>query len=336
MNTFLCNDSLKFFVWQVFRNYLTFCGLGLSNAQLFELSIQEYKKNQVEQQFFFSILFSLSIFFFRSRWRWKLFFFCPSASSELGQKSLPRTKRSRAFGEQNHHRISRFDAMCSLLSLHRRSLEFRVNGRKTNEQNEPANFNRLFSSSRKFISPKDSTWFTDKISEWRRNDESFLVFLSKQLDQGNSSLVCRNEFLEKSRYAQIARHVCTTMETLNLNEMNRLSHQNLVKNKVPKTKKAIRSFLSVFSVDSRRKRFVRSEKLALYSDPRQWRSSDRCLSSDEQIERTSFHRRRCEHHRGLNNRFWTPTIPFSVRFRASPFSAVWEFTTLDNTKTSFV
>ncbi|CAF0771800.1 unnamed protein product [Rotaria sordida] len=30
----------------VFRNYLTFCGLGLSNAQLFELSIQEYKKNQ--------------------------------------------------------------------------------------------------------------------------------------------------------------------------------------------------------------------------------------------------------------------------------------------------
>ncbi|CAM2709641.1 unnamed protein product [Rotaria socialis] len=31
----------------VFRNYLTFCGLGLSNAQLFELSIQEYKKNQV-------------------------------------------------------------------------------------------------------------------------------------------------------------------------------------------------------------------------------------------------------------------------------------------------
>ncbi|CAF0963784.1 unnamed protein product [Rotaria sp. Silwood1] len=31
----------------VFRNYLTFCGLGLSNAQLFELSIQEYKKNQL-------------------------------------------------------------------------------------------------------------------------------------------------------------------------------------------------------------------------------------------------------------------------------------------------
>ena len=35
---------------QVFRNYLTFCGLGLSNAQLFELSIQEYKKNQVKMR----------------------------------------------------------------------------------------------------------------------------------------------------------------------------------------------------------------------------------------------------------------------------------------------
>jgi hypothetical protein len=31
---------------------LTFCGLGLSNAQLFELSIQEYKKNQVKILFF--------------------------------------------------------------------------------------------------------------------------------------------------------------------------------------------------------------------------------------------------------------------------------------------
>lgn len=28
---------------------MTFCGLGLSNAQLFELSIQEYKKNQVSE-----------------------------------------------------------------------------------------------------------------------------------------------------------------------------------------------------------------------------------------------------------------------------------------------
>ncbi|CAF0882535.1 unnamed protein product [Adineta ricciae] len=31
----------------VFRNYLTFCGLSLSNAQIFELSIQEFKKNQL-------------------------------------------------------------------------------------------------------------------------------------------------------------------------------------------------------------------------------------------------------------------------------------------------
>ncbi|KXJ28648.1 cGMP-specific 3',5'-cyclic phosphodiesterase [Exaiptasia diaphana] len=32
---------------EVFRNYLTFCGIGITNAQLFEISVQEYKRNQV-------------------------------------------------------------------------------------------------------------------------------------------------------------------------------------------------------------------------------------------------------------------------------------------------
>ena len=32
---------------EVFRRYLTFCGIGLQNAQLFEVSILEYKKNKV-------------------------------------------------------------------------------------------------------------------------------------------------------------------------------------------------------------------------------------------------------------------------------------------------
>ncbi|XP_023226284.1 cGMP-specific 3',5'-cyclic phosphodiesterase-like [Centruroides sculpturatus] len=32
---------------EVFRKYLTFCGIGIQNAQLFEMSVQEYKRNQV-------------------------------------------------------------------------------------------------------------------------------------------------------------------------------------------------------------------------------------------------------------------------------------------------
>jgi len=32
---------------EVFQNYLTFCGIGLTNAQLFDASVQEYKRNQV-------------------------------------------------------------------------------------------------------------------------------------------------------------------------------------------------------------------------------------------------------------------------------------------------
>ena len=32
---------------KVFQKYLTFCGIGIQNAQLFEVSILEYKKNKV-------------------------------------------------------------------------------------------------------------------------------------------------------------------------------------------------------------------------------------------------------------------------------------------------
>ncbi|XP_038046831.1 cGMP-specific 3',5'-cyclic phosphodiesterase-like isoform X4 [Patiria miniata] len=32
---------------EVFRNYLTFCGIGIMNAQLFEMSVNEYKRNQM-------------------------------------------------------------------------------------------------------------------------------------------------------------------------------------------------------------------------------------------------------------------------------------------------
>lgn len=32
---------------EIFRRYLTFCGIGIQNAQLFELSVQEYRRNQI-------------------------------------------------------------------------------------------------------------------------------------------------------------------------------------------------------------------------------------------------------------------------------------------------
>lgn len=31
----------------VFQRYLTFCGIGIQNAQLFEVSVLEYRRNQV-------------------------------------------------------------------------------------------------------------------------------------------------------------------------------------------------------------------------------------------------------------------------------------------------
>lgn len=32
---------------EVFGRYLTFCGIGIQNAQLFEMSVQEYRRNQI-------------------------------------------------------------------------------------------------------------------------------------------------------------------------------------------------------------------------------------------------------------------------------------------------
>lgn len=40
---------------EVFERYLTFCGIGIQNAQLFEVSVLEYRRNQVILQTFFLI-----------------------------------------------------------------------------------------------------------------------------------------------------------------------------------------------------------------------------------------------------------------------------------------
>lgn len=31
---------------EIFHRYLTFCGIGIQNAQLFEVSVLEYRRNQ--------------------------------------------------------------------------------------------------------------------------------------------------------------------------------------------------------------------------------------------------------------------------------------------------
>ena len=54
MQTFLhqsLNDGefvlFTFCLLQIFRDYLTFAGIGLTNAQMFEMSVGEVKQNQV-------------------------------------------------------------------------------------------------------------------------------------------------------------------------------------------------------------------------------------------------------------------------------------------------
>ena len=81
-----------------------------------------------------------------------------------------------------------------------------------NERDLSSHFNTLRVSCRKSISPKDSTWSMAKISKSQRKCAGRV-----RLDRGVS--FARNEFLEKSRYAKIAYHVATTLETVHLNEI---------------------------------------------------------------------------------------------------------------------
>ncbi|CAF2588939.1 unnamed protein product [Rotaria sp. Silwood2] len=129
----------------VFRNYLTFCGLGLSNAQLFELSIQEYKKNQ--------LLLNLARNLFRE------------------QNELERLVHKITIESQGLMQCAR----CCVYILDR-----------------PATSNK----------PED-------------------IHFSKGFDMiyGEEFKVTTNDFLENSRYAKIAYHVASTMETVNLNEI---------------------------------------------------------------------------------------------------------------------
>lgn len=46
-----CNEFSPHDV-EVFQRYLTFCGIGIQNAQLFEISVLEYKRNQVSVQYY--------------------------------------------------------------------------------------------------------------------------------------------------------------------------------------------------------------------------------------------------------------------------------------------
>lgn len=121
--------------------------------------------------------------FVRSLWRrqrrtdflsWRKFNSFVLASSQPRSKSLPRTRPSRTFGSQDHHRISRFDAMCPLLRLHFGSTCLVVgsqpssNDLKQRRQLIRSSFVLSFFRST-FTSPKDSTCFMEKISKSLRS-----------------------------------------------------------------------------------------------------------------------------------------------------------------------
>lgn len=78
---------------EVFQRYLTFCGIGIQNAQLFEVSVLEYRRNQVSYAKYASMT------------HFSLFATCVFAdSTESGAQYLRGTKQSGMSSHENHDR----------------------------------------------------------------------------------------------------------------------------------------------------------------------------------------------------------------------------------------
>ncbi|CAF2005291.1 unnamed protein product [Rotaria magnacalcarata] len=172
----------------VFRNYLTFCGLSLSNAQLFELSIQEYKKNQVR--------FSYS--------------FIGNKIYDNGQLQATNIL-SNSETQRNTEDLSLLVRLKLLLNLARNlfreqnDLERLVHKITTESQG-------LMQCARCCVYILDWPVTSNKLED---------IHFSKGFDMtyGEEFKVTTNDFLENSRYGKIAYHVAKTMETVNLNDL---------------------------------------------------------------------------------------------------------------------
>ncbi|CAF0854401.1 unnamed protein product, partial [Didymodactylos carnosus] len=103
----------------VFRNYLIFCGIGLSNAQLFELSIQEFKKNQSKSYAIMSLQNTI--------------------------KSITSLKKLTINPTQNneHHSSSSTTLNCQQISHYSLEKEFNYNHRNDNQEYTSSLLHRL-------------------------------------------------------------------------------------------------------------------------------------------------------------------------------------------------
>ena len=155
------------------------------------------------------------------------------------------------------------------------------------------------------ISLKHSTWFTARISKSLRTlKENDLLAYRTMLTRTLFLCSLRNDFLDNSRYAKIAYHVATTMETVNLNEMTLdqpLAHL-VGRFRLVRALREPRSFCSLFSAGVQCRWSVRIEEYSLHSNHGRWWPCDRGVSNDEQTAWRYIHWWWCGHHRGQFHR----------------------------------
>ena len=122
----------SFFVsFQVFRRYLTFCGIGIQNAQLFEVSILEYKKNQVHKTYKLYILLQRNQkkYITCQTIRFKIFLYV-LAFAFLSSELISRANEFRTSCKYNHNRSQGIAQMWKMYSISFRAQNVRSGKQK--------------------------------------------------------------------------------------------------------------------------------------------------------------------------------------------------------------
>ncbi|XP_058813126.1 cGMP-specific 3',5'-cyclic phosphodiesterase isoform X2 [Topomyia yanbarensis] len=169
---------------EIFRRYLTFCGIGIQNAQLFEMSVQEYRRNQ--------ILLNLARNIFAEQNNLE----CLVTKIMTEARELLKCERCAVFlldldcGEANH--LERM--------LDRPEKSYQTLSRRTSH----------------------SVDVEDLIKQQKSNTARFTMIFelgSNSQSAANISHPSVND-LNSSTLAQIAEYVASTGETLNINDVN--------------------------------------------------------------------------------------------------------------------
>ncbi|XKL66408.1 hypothetical protein PGB90_009828 [Kerria lacca] len=165
---------------QIFQRYLTFCGIGIQNAQLFELSVQEFERNQM--------LLNLARSIFEEQNNLE----CLVTKIMTQARDLLKCERCAVF---------LLDLNCCEAS-HLKKIEERP--KKPIKEYKP------------ICKRKDSVVNIEEIFAYEKEDIQFPTFFELSSNSSDDLITCNNHDNKDSRLLQIAKYVASTGQVVNI------------------------------------------------------------------------------------------------------------------------